>query len=244
MTGKTKEIIRVVTVTGADDSVRPEELVSIAKDYPFVEFGILLSKRQQGSKRFPSRDWLEELYTLWILEKLVLSGHLCGRWVRALCLGMPDFFEEFGYIWRMFERFQLNFHAEHHPVDDKKFSEVLRQYLTSKPIIFQMDGTNEKIFYSLESRWGIQVFSLFDLSGGTGLLPKEWPKQQPNTYCGYAGGLSPSNLQREMERISEVATYPIWIDAETLLRSEDDTVFNLEKVRSFLEAAKPWTRPR
>ncbi|MEK0345205.1 MAG: hypothetical protein QQN64_08195 [Nitrosopumilus sp.] len=50
--------------------------------------------------------------------------------------------------WRMFERFQLNFHAEHHPVDDKKFSEVLRQYLTSKPIIFQMDGTNEKIFYS------------------------------------------------------------------------------------------------
>ncbi len=107
-----------------------------------------------------------------------------------------------------------------------------------------MDGANEKIFYSLESRWGIQAFPLFDLSGGIGLLPKEWPEQQPNQYCGYAGGLSPDNLQKEMERISEVATGLIWIDAETLLRSENDTVFNLGKVRRFLEAAKPWVKSR
>ena len=60
----TEKIIRVVTVTGADNSIRPEELVPIAKDYPFVEFGILLSKKQQGGKRFPSRDWLEELLEL------------------------------------------------------------------------------------------------------------------------------------------------------------------------------------
>jgi len=244
MAKKAKEIIRVVAVTGADDSVRPEELISVAKDYPFVEFGILLSKKQQGSKRFPSRNWLEELYMLWRNEKLVLSGHLCGEWVRSLCLGIPNFFfEEFGYIYKMFERFQLNFHAEPHRVNDKKFCEILRQYLALKPIIFQMDGTNDKIFYSLEARWGIQAFPLFDLSGGSGLLPKEWPAQ-PNTYCGYAGGLSPTNLQKEMERISEVATGPIWIDAETLLRSEDNMVFNLEKVRCFLETAKPWVKSR
>ncbi|MBI2626573.1 MAG: hypothetical protein HYW69_03210 [Candidatus Nealsonbacteria bacterium] len=242
MAGKTKEIIRVVTVTGADDSIRPETLVPIARDYPFVEFGILLSKKQQGDKRFPSRDWLEELYILWRQEKLVLSGHLCGRWVRDLCAGVPSFFEDFGHIWKMFGRFQLNFHAEPHKVDEQKFSEIIRKYLASKPIIFQMDGTNEKIFHSLEARWGIQAFPLFDQSGGEGLLPREWPKQIPNTYCGYAGGLSPDNLQREMKRISKVATGPIWIDAETLLRSEDDLVFNLEKVRRFLEVARPWVK--
>ena len=240
MTGKTKEIIRVVTVTGADDSVRPEELISIAKDYPFVEFGILLSKKQQGNKRFPSRDWLEELYILWRSEKITLSGHLCGEWVRKLCLGIPSFFEEFGYIWEMFERFQMNFHAEHHPVDDKKLSDSIRQYLRDKPIIFQMDGVNERIFYSLNARWGIAAFPLFDQSGGNGLLPGEWPKQPLNQYCGYAGGLSPDNLNQEMERISKVATGPIWIDAETLLRSENDKVFDLKKVRRFLEVAKPW----
>lgn len=244
MTEKAKEIIRFVTVTGADDSIRPEELVSVAKDYPFVEFGILLSKKQQGTKRFPSRNWLDELYILWRNENLLLSGHLCGKWVRDLCLGTPSFFEEFGYTWKMFERFQLNFHAEPHQVNDKQFSEILRQYLAYKPIIFQMDGANEKVFNSLEARREIQAFPLFDLSGGTGLSPKEWPNQLPNTYCGYAGGLSPTNLQEQMERISEVASGPIWIDAETLLRSEDDMVFDLEKVRRFLETAKPWVKTR
>lgn len=242
MTGKAKEIIKVVTVTSADYSVRPEDLVPIAKEYPFVEFGILLSKKRQGSKRFPSRDWLEELYILWRQERLVLSGHLCGRWVRDLCAGTPSFFEDLGYIWKMFGRFQLNFHAEPHKVDEQRFSEILRQYLNSKPIIFQMDGTNEKIFYSIEARWGIQAFPLFDRSGGEGLLPGEWFKQIPNTYCGYAGGLSPDNLKSEMERISKVAIGPIWIDAETLLRSEDDLVFDLEKVRCFLEVARPWVK--
>ena len=237
-----EKIIRTVTVTGADDSIKPKELIPIAKEYPFVEFGILLSKKQQGYKRFPSRNWWEELYILWRNKKLALSGHLCGEWVRKLCLGVPSFFEEFGYTWRMFNRFQLNFHAEHHPVDNKKFSDLIRQYYHGKPIIFQMDGINEKIFYSLDARWGIAVFPLFDQSGGTGLLPGEWPKQPPNQYCGYAGGLSPDNIQQEMERISKVATGSIWIDAETLLRSENDMVFDLEKVRRFLEAAKPWVK--
>ena len=231
--------IRVVTVTGADDSIRPEELVPIAKEFPFVEFGILLSKKKQGSKRFPSRNWREELYILWRSEKLALSGHLCGEWVRNLCLGVPSFFEEFGYTSKMFKRFQLNFHAEDHPVDEKKLSDLIRQYLYDKPIIFQMDGVNEKIFWSLDARWGIVALPLFDQSVGTGLLPEKWPKQ-PYQYCGYAGGLSPDNLQQELERISKVAPGTIWIDTETLIRSEDDELFDLEKVRRFLEVAKPW----
>ncbi len=108
-----------VTVTGADDSVEPRDLALIAKEYPFVEFGILLSKKQQGNKRFPCRDWWEELYFLWQNKKLALSGHICGEWVRRLCLGMPSFFEDFGYAYKMFSRFQLNFHAEDYIVDKK-----------------------------------------------------------------------------------------------------------------------------
>lgn len=240
MANEEKRIVRVVTVTGADDSMQPKDLISVANDYPFVEFGILLSKKQQGGKRFPSQDWLEELYISWRQEKFALSGHLCGEWVRDLCLGKPSFFKDCGYIWKMFSRLQLNFHAEPHIVRDKEFSEVFREYLPNVPIIFQMDGMNEKIFYSVEARWGIQAFPLFDSSGGEGLLPKEWPVQPFNQYCGYAGGLSPDNLQREMEKISEVAPGPIWIDAETLLRSENDMVFDLEKVRRFLKMASPW----
>lgn len=233
-----KKIINRVTVTGADDSIQPKELIQIAKEYPFVEFGILLSKQQQGNKRFPSRNWLNELYIEWRNnKKLALSGHLCGAWVRNLCVGMPNFFQEFGCTWKMFDRFQLNFHAEPH-VASEGFSEVLREYMGSRQIIFQMDGVNEKIFSAIENRWGIYAYPLFDTSGGVGVLPKAWPKQY--TYCGYAGGLSPDNLQQELEKIAQVADGPIWIDAETHLRSQDDMLFDQVKVRRFLEVAKPW----
>jgi len=235
-----RRFINAVTVTGADDSIRPEELVSIEADFPFVEFGILLSKKQQGSKRFPSRQWLEELYTLWRQEKLTLSGHICGKWVRELCLGNPDFFHEFGYIETMFQRLQLNFHAEHHPFDAERLSKIFRQWSACRSIIFQMDGTNPKIFHSMYGRWNIYVFPLYDLSGGAGLLPDKWPKQT-NIYSGYAGGLSPRNLEKQLEKISAVAPGLIWIDAETLLRSKKDRLFDLEKVRQFLKIAKPWT---
>ncbi len=50
-----------VTLTGADDSVRPAELVEISQQYPLVEWGILFSKSQQGTARFPHsigyRNW-------------------------------------------------------------------------------------------------------------------------------------------------------------------------------------------
>jgi hypothetical protein len=46
-----------VTVTGADDSVNPIDLTVHAARFPFLEFGILLSKKQIGSTRFPSLEW-------------------------------------------------------------------------------------------------------------------------------------------------------------------------------------------
>ena len=41
-------ILERVTITGADHDVRPQELVDLWKEFPFVEFGILFSPRQQG----------------------------------------------------------------------------------------------------------------------------------------------------------------------------------------------------
>ncbi len=239
-----KPILEIVTVTGADDSICPEELIPIAKEFPFVEFGILLSQKQRGYKRFPSREWLDKLYVLWQKEKIALSGHLCGKWVRDLCIGIPSFFDELGYTWKMFERFQLNFHGERH-LFNVGFSAVLERFLSKKQVIFQMDGMNDTIYSVVDGNYftGKKCFSarpLFDASGGAGMLPKEWPAQEKGKYCGYAGGLSPDNVQKELEKISQVATGPIWIDAETLLRSENDRIFDLKKVRRFLEVTRPW----
>jgi hypothetical protein len=239
-----RKFIKTVTVTGADDSITPADLALIAKDCPFVEFGILLSKRQEGSKRFPSRDWLQRLYSVWNDSGIILSGHLCGQWVRDLCLGIPTFFEEFEHWqgWNMFNRIQLNFHAESHKVDSQKLAGLFNKYLAPRHIIFQMDGVNEKTFYSMKAQYDIPMFPLFDQSGGIGRLPDNWPEQKSDQYSGYAGGLSPDNLKEELEKISKVASrlIPTWIDAETHLRCKEDTLFCLTKVRRFLEVAKPW----
>jgi hypothetical protein len=53
------------------------------------------------------------------------------------------------------------------------------------------------------------------------------------------GGLSPDNLEEQLLKLDEVVgSDTIWIDAETHLRSNGDEIFDLEKVKQFLEVAK------
>ncbi len=237
-----KRIVAMVTITGADDSIRPEQLIHIMNRFPFVEFGILLAKKQQGGRRFPSWDWLEGLCAASLHNPLALSGHICGNWVRDLCVGEPTFLDDIGYLFAMFRRFQLNFHGEPHEVDIQKFGRLLEKRFSGKQVIFQMDGNpgNHQIFASTRAFFDVDAHPLFDSSGGCGKLPGEWPRPI-GRYCGYAGGLSPANVQEELEKISQVtAGSPFWIDTETRVRSNSDKLFDLDKVWLFLETVKPW----
>ena len=72
-----------VTMTGADDSINPNELIEISKKYPFVEWGILVSRNSQGSNRFPSLQWMDKLHELNTVN-LLLSCHLCGTYIFKL----------------------------------------------------------------------------------------------------------------------------------------------------------------
>jgi hypothetical protein len=232
-----------VTVTGADGSVDPGDLVAIAEDFPFVEFGILLSKKHKGGLRFPSMEWLKDLDSICSSgADLALSGHICGYWVRNICLGGSEFFGELDPAWKMFDRFQLNFHAEPHKVNLAGLKKMLSDNLgTERQVILQHDGVNNFFFSALSNSSEIDAVPLFDLSGGAGRVPGSWPKAIPGVYCGYAGGLSPDNLEEQLEMISAViGPETIWIDAETHLRSKDDAIFDLAKVRRFLEIAEKW----
>jgi len=55
----------------------------------------------------------------------------------------------------MFSRFQINFHAELHSMNKRRFCEVIDRYIGGskpKPVIFQMDGVNEKIFHYIKDK--------------------------------------------------------------------------------------------
>jgi len=104
-----------------------------------------------------------------------------------------------------------------------------------KEFIFQFDDVNNGIIESV-SKSGVNCSALFDTSGGAGILPNEWPEPLQNIKCGYAGGISPENIEAQIKLIeSKVGETKIWIDMETHIRSNNDYQFDLNKVEKCLE---------
>lgn len=236
-----------VTITGADDSIDPKDLVQISKDFPFVEWGILFSKNNLGTARYPSKTWQQSLCEVLRKDKLNLSAHLCGRWVRDFVLeGHFSFvLDQHRLLWSFFKRIQLNFHAHHHPAN-KNFINALTARPADKEYIFQLDGVNDMLFKSTLDTLKTypkppSVVPLFDTSGGAGILPNRWPSPIGDVYNGYAGGLGPDNLEEQIKTIEKAAgNSRIWIDMETRVRSDDDRQFDLEKVKTCLKIAQPF----
>lgn len=239
-----------VTITGPDDSIRPEDLIPVTKEFPFVEWGILYSASSMGSRRFPKAEWLWDLRAVARREHLPLSLHLCGRYVRQILLGQTP--QDVWTFIDVFDRVQLNFHAERNECNPRACAEALKAFSDhgQREFIFQLDGERgnqhlERIGEFCDGEF--RAFGLFDISGGAGILPDQWPAPRymlddtTPDYHGYAGGLGPDNLAEQIPLIGAAAgDCRIWIDMETKVRSEDDRQFDLAKVRRCLELAKPF----
>lgn len=237
--------LKKVTLTGADDSIDPKDLIELSKCYPFVEWGILISKSQMGGSRFPSANWLK-----WLCEEVKrnnsinLSMHLCGRWLRELMLGM-DVFDEIPVPLSLFQRVQLNFHADKLNVDRDKFYRILAS--KDCEFIFQIDGNDGQGLLEGYFEDHGNASPLFDLSHGAGVSPDQWPvpvymlDDVNHSLHGYAGGIGPGNVLSQLEKIkSVVGDVPIWIDMETKLRTEHDAVFDYSLCRSVLEQCEQY----
>lgn len=243
-------MLNLVTVTGADDKTDPMELIKLSSKFPFAEFGILVSSRE-ATVRFPSREWIKELGRLKAQHNptMKVSGHLCGGVVSYI-------FAEGDWNWvlsldsqafSLFNRFQLNTHSTLVLRSNVMLLRSSVQHMCSLAydIIFQYDRVNtdtieQCLIPRQENGHSGSTCVLFDLSHGRGVLSTSYPAPLPNVYCGYAGGLSPDSLERELVKIEYAAgRAPYWIDAEALLRSGScgDDVFDIAKVEQFLQKA-------
>ena len=229
-----------VTITGADNSIRPEQLLPLSNEFPFVEWAILLSSTKEDNPRYPTRAWVDELAALAEPNDLKLAGHICGAWVRELVI-KKDFgvFRDRPEFLEYFHRIQLNFSPYHAA---QTFLDVLPY---ENEWIFQVGskGRAEKeALLLLGLSKGMNLAALFDRSGGKGIVPASWPEPiNDPMYQGYAGGLGPDTLAEQLPLISEVVgDRTIWIDMESRVRSDDDKRFDLEKVRACLELCQPW----
>lgn len=234
--------IKYVTMTGADDKTSIEGMAKLSSRFEFAEWGILFSQARAGVPRYPSLDWVESLRSFpWVNY----SAHLCGKWVSdAMKLGVVTFLND--DMLDLFGRVQLNMGKDRlRSALDPERGELLWQSLSDSTQFIlggnYPDTVDPRLFFVSE------VYPIFDASGGCGDLAKEWraPWVVDGTplFCGYAGGLSPENLEEQLsliDKVCEVKETEIWIDAESGLRNDKDE-FDLGKCEQFLEIAKSWT---
>jgi hypothetical protein len=228
-------MLDTVTITGADDSTSIPALVDLSAEFKFVEWGILISKSQEGGKRFPSRHWIDRFASAARRNGMRVSTHMCGRWVREMFVAQLDWRELPSSV-EFCHRIQINTHGQVHE-STADFVQNLAEHTVpfgGQQIIFQWDGVNDHLIYAALAA-GLNVAALFDASGGAGVLPKEWVPPAKEFPCGYAGGLGPHNVVDNIRKIEKLCDKPFWIDMERRVRVPDDSSLDMEAVRTVLE---------
>lgn len=257
-----------LTITGADDGTDPDELVRLSQRFPFVEWGILFSRKREGTPRYPSRHWRDALLLAWFKYKrdceslpsklpwpptFHLSAHFCGMEARETIAGDSHWLDALDVV---FGRVQLNgFATNQHEhalgaeqshlvglIDGDRHDrlEFILQVRDSTSLM--MAGAIAGLCFKAQTR----VTALWDPSGGAGVVSGQWPEgplldgaiRMP---LGNAGGINLDNI-RGRARLAAYRDEETWLDLETGARVDDK--FHIPTVECLLEAARPYVNAR
>lgn len=217
-----------LTLTGLDDRAAIPALNGLYASYPFLEVGLLYSEGRAGTERYPSRDTLAAL-----LDGLraPLALHVCGKAVFAVLDEAGDD-PVHGLIQDpRIARVQINADLSEYARTTERLDAVLTAL--GKPVILQDNEANAAVLPDLDAR-NIEI--LFDRSGGRGRRPDAWPRPHNGRACGYAGGLRPESIDRDLADIAQAAAgREVWIDLESGLR-DPDGAFSLDRAEAICSA--------
>lgn len=197
-----------ITLTGVDDYTKVVDMVRLVR--LGAEVGFLYTHSPDGRPRYPTKFWIET-------RVFSLAGaaavHICGQRARVELLeGKLDMMLE------RVRRVQVN-----GAVNLNELSSVCRRY-PDKTIITQHIDANTHLVHSRLANHAILV----DASGGRGKLPEKWQRPDTPKRVGFAGGLGPETLRKELPKIAAIAGDDYWIDMEGRLRDGDDW-FDVER---------------
>ena len=233
-----------IVLSGANEHTDIKELLTLCNTNPLVEIGIQVS----GSKAsFSSaRYWWLHTLAAYASPKNHLALHLNQDWVEGFCAGkIPPELDTFLKLEHhngapIFERIQLNFKIgrEKTPNMDTLL-QTIRHYQPKHKFIWSHNDSNRAFIEQVyQSGFPIDAL-LYDSSFGEGIAPSERPAPVfANVYQGYAGGLSPENVEAELQKIQTVVQEHrnIFIDAEGALKGADRHL-SLKRCKLFLENA-------
>ncbi len=227
-------ILDRVTISGADDRNQVGNLLDFSRHYPFVEWGILFSRKRVGTNRYPSLEWLATLAQF--QDRMNLSAHICGSWMRDLLIGLDSFSD----LLHGFKRIQINLGAKVHVCNQVLFRDSLKKLrdIGIEEFIVQINGDFGEDVFEIIADTSLPCVKFFDCSGGLGIRPTSWPFS--TLPCGFGGGIDHNNVDEVITEIATANSHNVrtWIDTESGVRIDDE--LNFAKVDQLLMAAANW----
>lgn len=208
-----------VTFTGVDNKTNVKDLVELKKEFPFVEFGVLVSKNNTNTdvnNRYPNLEVINSLGN----QNLDLACHLCGSIARDIVQSddWSGVYSVLGDAFDIFKRVQLNVSGVH------EFSENVH---FPKSKIFLIQLKEDRTLYNFYKNKYNNIVGFQDNSGGMGKFEDSWRIE--DRYFGYAGGLSENNVEAVLDKLNMLTYNDYWIDMESSVRTDD--WFDIEKCR-------------
>ncbi len=221
-----------VAISGIDESAAKEELKKVHQEFPFVEWGLLIHDGPP-KPRYPSADWRNRLVAS--SGAMAFVAHLEADVCRMILNG------ESSSDWNLsrYRRVQLNIAGDLDywlNLDSYSFEHLPKlDYILQLP---SLEGDCLRLPRRMRSM-RLEVSILYDGSWGRGILPEKWPAPPADIDTGMAGGLSPNNLEEQLEKILALPDPGVvWIDMETHVRDPQSDTVDLAKVRGCLSIAK------
>ena len=231
-----------VMISGADDTVSPEDLRLLSLKYPFVQWGILHSCTARGTSRYPSAAWLKELHDVRYVD-MYLVAHLCGTMARSFATFRGEYVPYYDAV-------QLDLNGEMVPDEDTFCSDLDR--LSVIKVILQVPSMDVAVDRALShlhrtAQRQSPLGFVIDASRGNGRYhPGAWGRpHEAFRRIGYAGGITPDNVAQAFTTVSNLVSMApcaaqngqVWIDMETGVRTKDEhgDRFDLNKVAAVLE---------
>lgn len=242
--------MKLVTITcsGANEHTEISSLVPLISSFKRAEIGVQV-RSEKGGVATARYWWLRALHSYFLSHKISIpvALHVNCDWVEDFCQGkiapeLESFLAMNDCCGNPFiSRVQLNFKIGREKAPDLAMLGWTMRCFSRQRFILSYNESNASFIRELY-KTGLRFELLVDNSFGEGILPESRPAPLFNDILqGYAGGLRPDNVTKELNKIAKIMPCgrDFFIDAEGGLKGEDGH-FSLKKCKSYLEKADKW----
>ena len=252
--------LKQVTITGVDQFVDYNKLALLSLQYPFVEWGFLLSYPAQVASithNFVNCELVDKFYTAMLAYNVYpsIALHVCGDAARVLITGIPIADKNYSLdiatilnmpITHYLDRLQLNFSKKALAVDLDSLSSSIQYLRKTNPrlrIIVQHNKYSKELWKSLY-RKGIEVdlIEKYIVGSELGSGIESIVESVHGIYCGYSGGARFYDIIEIFKVMQKKGEGIYWVDCDRAVRDEEGRM-DVDKVEELLKIAKNYIIP-